>query len=98
MVKHCLIAAGKQKGEAESGEGVSDTNSYAGIRSTNAPSLGASRKGSMFDVGALDTTRSPIPEEESQREDCKPFIFFFLHLYLYCSWHFINNMMILTYL
>ena len=61
------------KGEAESAEGVSDTNSYGGgIRSTNAPSLGASRKGSMFDVAGLDTTRSPIPEEDlSQREDCK---------------------------
>ena len=66
------IPAGKVKGEAESAEGVSDTNSYVGGIRSSAPSLVASRKGSMFDVGGLDTTRSPIPEEDlSQREECK---------------------------
>ena len=71
------------KGEAESAEGVSDTISYdGGIRSTNAPPLGASRKGSMFDVRGLDTTRSPIPEEDlSQREDCKKLLDAFLCRY-----------------
>ena len=47
-------------------DAVSDTNSVAGgtgMRSSNAPSLGASRKGSMFDIAALDQTHSPIPEE-----------------------------------
>ena len=62
------------KAEGDS-EAVSDTNSYGGgIRSTNAPSLGASIKGSVFDMANLDTTHSPIPEEDmSQGEEnqCK---------------------------
>jgi hypothetical protein len=51
---------------------LDDTNSLAGgtgVRSSNAPSLGASRKGSMFDIAGLDTTHSPIPEEGD--EQCK---------------------------
>ena len=74
IVSVFVFSAGKVKAEGDS-EAVSDTNSYGGgIRSTNAPSLGASIKGSMFDVANLDTTHSPIPEEDmSQGEEnqCK---------------------------
>ena len=70
-------------------EAVSDTNSYdGGIRSTNAPSLGASIKGSMFDVANLDTTHSPIPEEDmSQGEEnqCKKYSRFFRYWFNFCA-------------
>ena len=76
------------KAEGDS-EAVSDTNSYGGgIRSTNAPSLGASIKGSMFDVANLDTTHSPIPEEDmSQGEEnqCKKKISFFGPCLNFCT-------------
>ncbi|XP_052258855.1 uncharacterized protein LOC127863384 isoform X2 [Dreissena polymorpha] len=56
----------KKKKDGES-DLLEDTNSLAGagtgVRSSNAPSLGASRKDSMFDIAGLDTTHSPIPEE-----------------------------------
>ena len=76
------------KAEGDS-EAVSDTNSYGGgIRSTNAPSLGASIKGSMFDVANLDTTHSPIPEEDmSQGEEnqCKKKFRFFGPCLNFCT-------------
>ena len=76
------------KAEGDS-EAVSDTNSYGGgIRSTNAPSLGASIKGSMFDVANLDTTHSPIPEEDmSQGEEnqCKNNSSSLRSCFIYCA-------------
>ncbi|XP_053409232.1 uncharacterized protein LOC123561373 isoform X4 [Mercenaria mercenaria] len=54
---------------------LDDTNSLAGgtgVRSSNAPSLGASRKGSMFDIAGLDTTHSPIPEEGDEQSLVEP--------------------------
>ena len=49
----------------EEKEEVSETASVAGARSSyGAPSMaGQSRKGSMFDVG-MDTSRTPIQEED----------------------------------
>ena len=61
------LTEGDQDGDDEV---LDDTNSLTGgtgVRSSNAPSLGASRKGSMFDIAGLDQTHSPIPEEDGQR-------------------------------
>ncbi|KAL3885754.1 hypothetical protein ACJMK2_025795 [Sinanodonta woodiana] len=68
------IDARSQKEQAD-GDGISDTASFTGAKSSNAASMGASRKGSLFDAAALDTARSPIPEEEmSVKEDSQSLV------------------------
>lgn len=73
MLTHSLFSIGRsQRGEKEE---LSESASVAGARSSYTASMAnQSRKGSTFDMAGfgLDTSRSPIPEEETSAKDsCK---------------------------